>query len=59
MSEHDLEQHVLNTVNASWQNKDGLRNMGNLARKAGVTTSELHRVLNKLEREGRYYPPRY
>lgn len=54
----ELEQRVLNTMDAPWRNRDGLRNMGNLARKAGVTTSELRCTLNKLGREGSYFPPR-
>ena len=60
MSESDLEQRVLNALDSKWVNhQDGYpRNMGNLARKAGMTTNEFVRIQSKLEREGRYYPPR-
>ena len=57
--ESQLEQKVLNTLNSKWVNhQDGYpRNIGNLAHKAGMTLSEFSRIQNKLQREGRYYPP--
>ncbi len=55
-TQHATEQRVLRVMDSRWQHKDGRRNMGNLAEKAGLTLGELHRTLNKLEREGRYFP---
>ena len=59
-SQCELEQRVLKALDGPWVNhQDGYpRNMGNLARKAGTTTSEFVRTQAKLEREGRYFPPR-
>jgi Tfp pilus assembly protein PilF len=54
-TQFELEQRVLRAMKDPWvTSRDGThRNMGTLARKAGVTTNDFVRTLSKLEREWR------
>lgn len=54
-SEFELEQRVIAACKSDWSNsRDGYpRNMGNLAKKAGVPSQEFSRVHQKLRRERR------
>lgn len=54
-SKEEAEFRVLDVCSKTWENKDGLRNMGNLAKKAGMPSSEFSRIHLDLVRQKRLY----